>query len=338
MADTEPLFDPSLKKKKNKKVINLDELEDTPAPTPAPDASDATEATEQAPDADAQQEADLFGGMKKKKNKKKMDLDLGDGAAPASSDAPAAGEGEAAGDKADGDDDLNFGEMKKKKKSKSKKAAFDLEAFEKELGEGGEDGEAGAIGDEEDLGENPFAQEDGEGAETKEDQPETWHGTDRDYTYQELLGRIFKTLRAQNPALSGEKKKFTMVPPQVTRDGSKKTMFANVVDICKRMHRQPDHVIQYLFSELGTLGSVDGSQRLVIRGRFQPKQIENVLRRYITEYVICKTCKRPETLLTKENRIFFVTCEKCGSQRSVSAIKSGFQAQTGKRSKMRAAA
>jgi len=74
-----------------------------------------------------------------------------------------------------------------------------------------------------------------------------------------------------------------MVPPSVLRDGSKKTVFANIVEICKRMHRQPDHVIQYLFSELGTEGSVDGAQRLVIKGRFQPKQIEHVLRRYISE-------------------------------------------------------
>jgi translation initiation factor 2 beta subunit (eIF-2beta)/eIF-5 len=48
-----------------------------------------------------------------------------------------------------------------------------------------------------------------------------------------------------------------------------------------RMHRQPEHVIQFLFTELGTSGSIDGSQRLVIKGRFQQKQIENVLRRYI---------------------------------------------------------
>ncbi len=47
------------------------------------------------------------------------------------------------------------------------------------------------------------------------------------------------------------------------------------------MHRQPEHVIQYMFAEMGTTGSVDGSGRLVIRGRFQPKQIEHVLRRYI---------------------------------------------------------
>lgn len=239
-----------------------------------------------------------------------------------------------------------FGELKKKKKSK-KKVALDLDAFEKEIGEADDKeddaepatNDAYADADDEELGDNPFAQDAADDAEVpKDDSIEAWQGTDRDYTYQELLGRVFKTLRAQNPALSGDKKKFTMVPPQVARDGSKKTVFANVVDICKRMHRHPDHVIQFLFAELGTIGSVDGSQRLVIRGRFQPKQIENVLRRYITEYVICKTCKRPETKLTKENRIFFVTCEKCGSQRSVSAIKSGFQAQTGKRSKTRAAA
>lgn len=59
-----------------------------------------------------------------------------------------------------------------------------------------------------------------------------------------------------------------------------------MVDICRRMHRQPDHVIQYLFAELGTTGSVDGNQRLVIRGKFQQKQIENVLKRYISKFSI----------------------------------------------------
>jgi len=135
------------------------------------------------------------------------------------------------------------------------------------------------------------------------------------------------------------------------REGNKKSIFANIPDICKRMHRQPEHVIQFMFAEMGTTGSVDGSGRLVIKGRFQQKQIENVLRRYIgmfsppfpracadpcfstVEYVTCKTCKSFDTLLTKENRIFFMSCMSCGSRRSVSAIKSGFQAQVGKRVK-----
>jgi translation initiation factor 2 subunit 2 len=47
------------------------------------------------------------------------------------------------------------------------------------------------------------------------------------------------------------------------------------------MKRTDEHVTSFLFAELGTSGSVDGSRRLVIKGRFQQKQIENVLRRYI---------------------------------------------------------
>ena len=57
------------------------------------------------------------------------------------------------------------------------------------------------------------------------------------------------------------------------------------------------------------------------------------------EYVTCRTCKAPDTLLTKEDRLYFITCESCGSKRSVSAIKSGYQASMpGKRKAARAAA
>ncbi|KAI8361113.1 domain found in IF2B/IF5-domain-containing protein [Mortierella sp. GBAus27b] len=221
----------------------------------------------------------------------------------------------------------------KKKKKKSKKV--DFSAFEDEQDQGGDDGAR----DPDDI----FAADDDEGAARTSsgaggsgDAEESWIGTNRDYTYPELLSRVFKILRQNNPELAGEKKRYTIVPPSVMRDGNKKTVFANVADICKRMHRQPEHVIQFLFAELGTSGSIDGSQRLVIKGRFQQKQIEAVLRRYIVEYVTCKTCKSPDTLLTKENRLFFLQCESCGSTRSVSAIKSGFQAQTGKRAAQRA--
>lgn len=62
-------------------------------------------------------------------------------------------------------------------------------------------------------------------------------------------------------------------------------MFANITDICRRMHRQPEHVIQFLYAELGNTGSVDGNQRLIMKGRFTQKQIENVLRKYIGEYL-----------------------------------------------------
>ena len=60
-------------------------------------------------------------------------------------------------------------------------------------------------------------------------------------------------------------------------------------------------------------------------GRFQQKQMENVLRRYVKEYVTCHTCRSPDTILQKETRLFFLQCETCGSRCSVASIKSGFQ-------------
>ncbi|KAI3677798.1 hypothetical protein L6452_37068 [Arctium lappa] len=158
-----------------------------------------------------------------------------------------------------------------------------------------------------------------------------WEGTDRDYFYEELLSRVFHILRENNPELAGDRRRTVIRPPQVLREGTKKTVFVNFMDLCRTMHRQPDHVMTFLLAEMGTSGSLDGQQRLVVKGRFAPKNFEGILRRYINEYVICNGCRSPDTILSKENRLFFLRCEQCGSGRSVAPIKTGFVARVGRR-------
>lgn len=99
------------------------------------------------------------------------------------------------------------------------------------------------------------------------------------------------------------------------------------------MHRQGEHVMGYLNAELGTSGSLDGQERLIMKGRFTPKVFEGVLRRYVNEYVICNMCKSTDTLLNREQRLFMLRCQNCGASRSVSAVKTGFVAQVGRRKK-----
>merc|ERR1712093_290704 len=314
LKEDEPLDFSNLKKKKKKKAVAVD-LESVETPESAPTTTTTNKA--------GSGNVDALGNTKAE-------------AAPETKEAPASGEALE-----------EFSGLKKK----SKKSAFDLEAFEKELaaveGGSGSATPAGAGSDDEGGdapgadGENPFDDETGENADGKSKaevaaEKKAWlSDPDRDYTYTELLGRFYSLLFASHPSLSrgGSKKRYTIAPPNIQREGPKRSIFANVADICKKMHREPEHVIQFLFAELGTSGSVDGSGRLVIKGRFQQKQIENVLRRNIVEYVTCKTCKSPDTLLAKENRIYFVTCETCGSKQSVSSIKVGFQAQTKRRPK-----
>lgn len=241
---------------------------------------------------------------------------------------------------ADGED-FDPAALKKKKKKKAK--AADTEDFEAKLAEAGA-GEKEGEGEVEAEPEQDGDMEKGTGI---------WaHDASVPINYNLLLKRFFTQLHSHHPDLaSSGSKSYKIPPPQCLREGNKKTIFANISEICKRMKRSDEHVTQFLFAELGTSGSVDGSRRLVIKGRFQQKQIENVLRRYIVEYgmlyslptphwqhllktvaVTCKTCRSPDTELSKgENRLYFVTCNSCGSRRSVTAIKTGFSAQVGKR-------
>lgn len=280
-----------------------DDTKDT-ALSHSPSLDDGDEPTKEDDDV-----TNMLKGMKKKKSKK-----------------PKAEEGEAEGGEAPADD-LDLSSMKKKKKSKKPKedtgddfaaklAALDIE---------GKEGEAEPAEPAEKKPVDAGDMEKGTGI---------WqHDSETKISYDLLLNRFFTLLAQKNPdhASSGSRS-YKIPPPQCLREGNKKTIFANIAEICKRMKRTDEHVTSYLFAELGTSGSVDGSRRLVIKGRFQQKQIENVLRRYIMEYVTCKTCRSPDTELNKgENRLYFITCNSCGSRRSVTAIKTGFSAQVGKR-------
>ncbi|KAK6201215.1 domain found in IF2B/IF5-domain-containing protein [Scheffersomyces amazonensis] len=261
---------------------------------PAEDSASASPA----PSTDAGVE-DMFAGLKKKKksSSKKLADDLLDSA----SKSPSV-------------EDLSdsLGDLTLKKKKKKSKTTVDTTDFEAQLEEAGV----------EDISTN---------GEEAEEEKEIVSGL----SYQTLLSRFFDLLKVNNPELAGDRSgpKFRIPPPLCQRDGSKKTIFANVQEIATVLQRNPEHLIQFLFAELGTSGSIDGEKRLVLKGKFQPKQMESVLRRYILEYVTCKTCKSMNTELKREsaNRLHFLSCKACGSTRSVSSIKTGFQAQIGRR-------
>ncbi|KAI9849850.1 MAG: hypothetical protein M1837_000064 [Sclerophora amabilis] len=256
-------------------------------------------------DAAVDEVTDMFKGLtKKKKSKKPKDEDKEDGAAVA--------EGE-------------FDPTALKKKKRKPKTAEVDDNFEAKLAEAG-----AAEKEDEEVNGDIAPVEEGD----LEKGTGIWaHSSSQAIGYPLLLNRFFTLLHSHHPDLaSSGTKSYRIPPPQCLREGNKKTIFANISEICKRMKRSDEHVTQFLLAELGTSGNVDGSRRLVIKGRFQQKQIENVLRRYIMEYLTCKTCRSPDTELNKgENRLYFITCNSCGSRRSVTTIKTGYTALVGKR-------
>ena len=196
---------------------------------------------------------DLFKGLVKKKKSKKP---------------KEGGDGEEA-TAADGEFDAGL-----KKKKKKKVVAAD-EDFEAKLAAAGV--------------EDITAEEEGRTESTTEEQEGNlengtgiWaHNATPAISYPSLLTKFFAVIQDRHPDLLGSAKSHKIPPPQCLREGNKKTIFANIAEICKKVKRTDEHVMQFLFAELGTTGSVDGNRRLVIKGKFQQKQIENVLRRYI---------------------------------------------------------
>lgn len=234
-----------------------------------------TDAASQAPAAAPAEDADgLDLRLMKKKKKAKVETAEGDDEAA----APAAGEEGI---------DLSL------KKKKKKKVAKDDDDFAKKLEKlniEGKEGEEAAPESEEQEGD----WEKGTGI-FKHDETST-------INYSPLLSRFFALLSQKNPdhASTGTRS-YKIPPPQCLREGNKKTIFANLAEICKRMKRADEHVTAYLFAELGTSGSVDGSRRLVIKGRFQQKQIENVLRTYIIGMSSCLCGSLVRRTLTLRN-------------------------------------
>jgi len=161
-----------------------------------------------------------------------------------------------------------------------------------------------------------------------------------EYTYQEMLTRLYEIVENKCPTL-GVTKKQVLKPPQTVRVGSKKVAWVNFAEMCQMIKRPPDHVVSFVLAEFGTEGSVAGSAtaradgagadgQFILKGRYLPKHLESVLRKYIKDYVTCHMCKGADTELDKDSstRLWIVKCNVCGADRTASSIKSGYHSVT----------
>jgi translation initiation factor 2 subunit 2 len=167
--------------------------------------------------------------------------------------------------------------------------------------------------------------------------------------YDLLLQRLFLQ-KDHFPSLNTYgKNEGQVVKPYVVAMGKRRTIFANFQDVRESMKRDGSHVFvcpltyqiiglmrrysaQFIFRELGTSGSFDNHENLVLKGRFLPKNIDNVVKRYdvtygkhvmhltsdtslITRLVKCSSCNSTNTDLRKTDvRVMLVTCNACGTE------------------------
>lgn len=140
------------------------------------------------------------------------------------------------------------------------------------------------------------------------------------YSYEMLLNQIY--LNFQDNNINVVKTKNSLKLPIVNRLGSKKTGWLNFKDCCSSIGREQTNIINYLTNELSTEANIDGNGILIIRGIYNQKNIENLLRKFIINYVQCSICKSLETHTRKDSntRITFLECSPCKSTRALQQI------------------
>lgn len=122
----------------------------------------------------------------------------------------------------------------------------------------------------------------------------------------------------------------TLPAPKISFIDAKRTMWINSKDMCRVLNRELDHILKYISAELGTSCSLNLKGAIIIKGKYYEKQIVNIIKNYIKEYVKCETCNILDTKLQKDTitRLTYIICDSCNSKRALINITKGFHATT----------
>ena len=128
--------------------------------------------------------------------------------------------------------------------------------------------------------------------------------------YEELLEIAHKNIK---PSKECERFEIRKVEGHV--EGSK-TIISNFAQVTLCLRRKPEHLAKFLFKELATSGELCGD-RLIFPRRVLSKEINEKIEKYVSSYVICPNCKKPDTELIEDAGQKYIKCLACGIRRPI---------------------
>lgn len=92
-----------------------------------------------------------------------------------------------------------------------------------------------------------------------------------------------------------------------------KTVINNWQEIAKTLDRPAQHLLKYVQKELATPGEVI-KQSVVFGSKIPASKINEKIEQYADELVFCKECGKPETKISKDGGIIYLSCQACGAK------------------------
>ncbi len=132
--------------------------------------------------------------------------------------------------------------------------------------------------------------------------------------YEQLLKKAEEEL----PERTGGGERFTIDNIKGHLEGNK-TILVNLKKIAKDLGRDENHLLKYLLRELATPGRYVGS-RTILGSKVAASIINKKIRKYVSEFVYCSECGKPDTQLSEEKSIIYLKCLACGAKKPVKNI------------------
>jgi translation initiation factor 5 len=98
-----------------------------------------------------------------------------------------------------------------------------------------------------------------------------------------------------------------------------KTVVPNMSDVARALSRPPTYPTKFFGSELGAQTSVDEkNDRYIVNGAHDARRLRELLDAFIDKFVLCGSCKNPETdLVITKNEMIVRDCKACGERTGV---------------------
>jgi len=123
------------------------------------------------------------------------------------------------------------------------------------------------------------------------------------YDIDYLLDRAYGSFTIQ-------KGRVKLVKP-IIQNKNRKSYIINFNDVCKSINRSTSNVKKHIERGLQIPTSIKEDGRLKIDKAVKSFMIQNVIKNYIVENIMCKSCRSIKTIIEKHNRIEYLICKTC---------------------------
>jgi translation initiation factor 2 subunit 2 len=131
--------------------------------------------------------------------------------------------------------------------------------------------------------------------------------------YEELL----KKAQSELPEDISSSERFE-IPKVKGHIQGNKTIISNLSQIATSLHRPLQLLVKYLEKQLATKAIIEGSF-VIFNSKIAASKINLRIQQFTDQFVICKECGKPETKLSKDTGVFFISCQACGAKYSLNA-------------------